>query len=443
MSKSSGKLVIPAIVVLCLLLVGAGYAMGRKNVNPFRAKLAQAETDSTALAKSTYKRCGKLTGEAKIDCYSKTLDSLASKGEVKVAMATLLRLADLDVDAKRDGHVYAHGIGIAAGKAGGDVAKTFAMCDESNQSGCYHGVIQAYFDATKTIGPSEVNSLCDPFRGPQGDRWLRFQCVHGMGHGLEMIYAHNLPKALTACDLLSDDWDRRSCYGGAFMENIVNATMPHHPSHGLGSHSEMNMAGMDHAGMDHAGMNHEPEKPFKAIDPKDPHYPCSIMAEQYLVSCYEMQTSIMLYLNQGNMASAAKSCDKAPGGMKYVCYQSLGRDISSYSLQNHATAIRMCSQGTKKYQPWCYIGLVKNFIDLNAKADDGLRLCRELTEQRSKMKCYEAVGEEIGTIRNDTESRRKMCAPSEPTYLDACLYGARVTTEMPALLKAMAVESSS
>lgn len=432
MSKFNGKLVIPSIVVLCLLLVGAGYAMGRKNINPFRAKSVQAQTDSTALAQTTYQRCRKLSGEAKIDCYSKTLDSLASKGEVKVAMATLARLGELDVDAKRDGHVYAHGIGIAAGKSGGDVAKTFAMCDESNQSGCYHGVIQAYFDATKTVGPAEVNSLCDAFRGPQGDRWLRFQCVHGTGHGLEMIYAHNLPKALTGCDLLTDDWDRRSCYGGAFMENIVNATMPHHPSHGLGSHAGMHMAGMDH----------EAEKPFKAIDPKDPHYPCSIMAEQYLVACYEMQTSIMLYLNQGDMAATAKTCDRAPGSMKYVCYQSLGRDISSYSLQNHATAIRMCSLGNPKYQPWCYVGLVKNFIDLNAKADDGLLLCRDLTDERSKVKCYEAVGEEIGTIRNDTESRRKMCAPSEPTYLDACLYGARVTPEMPVLLRKMGEEAN-
>ena len=173
MSKFNGKLVVPAIAVLCLLLVGAGYAMGRKNINPFRPAAVTPETDSAALAQTTYKRCGKLSGEAKVDCYSKTLDSLAAKGQVKIAMATLLRLADLDVDAKRDGHVYAHGIGIAAGKSGGDIAKTFAMCDESNQSGCYHGVIQAYFDATKTVGPTEVNSLCDAFRGPQGDRWLR------------------------------------------------------------------------------------------------------------------------------------------------------------------------------------------------------------------------------------------------------------------------------
>ena len=432
MTRFNGKLLLPSVLALCLLLAGAGYAMARKNINPFREKPAALPGDSTGLAIATYNRCRELSGERKIDCYSKTLDSLASNGEVRVAMSTLARLGVLDVDAKREGHVYAHGIGIAAGKRGGDVATTFAMCDESNQSGCYHGVIQAYFDRMATIGPAEVNSLCETFRGPQADRWLRFQCVHGTGHGLEMIYDHDLPKALAGCDLLNDDWDRRSCYGGAFMENIVNATMPNHPAHGLGHHAAMPMEGMDHGSMER----------FKAIDPKDPLYPCTIMADRYLVACYEMQTSIMLNLNHGDMAATARTCDTAPGNMKYVCYQSLGRDISSYSLQNHGVAIRMCSLGNVKYQPWCYVGLVKNFIDLNAKASDGLTLCRELKTDSNKMKCYQAVGEEVGTLRSDTAGRRTMCAPAEPTYLDACLFGARVISTSPPLLQRLDLEAS-
>jgi hypothetical protein len=431
MSRFNGKLVVPSLIGLTLLLVGGGYAMGRKSINPFHSTAsALPPDDSSSLAKAMHNRCGKLAGENKIDCYSKTLDSLASAGEVKLAMGTLSRLATLDLDTKRDGHVYAHGIGIAAGKRGGDVAKTFSMCDESNQSGCYHGVIQAYFDAAKTIGPKEVNALCEPFRGANGDRWLRFQCVHGMGHGLTMIYAHDLPMALKGCDLLTDDWDRLSCYGGAFMENIVNVTNPHHPAHGLGEHTSMHMEGM--AGME--GMNRGGQ-PFKAIDPKDPLYPCSIMADRYLESCYEMQTSIILYLNHGDMAATAKTCDKAPGYMKFVCYQSLGRDISSYSLQDHPTAIRMCSLGAKKYQPWCYIGLVKNFIDLNARPADGLALCKELKAPPSKTKCYEAVGEQIATLRNDIPSRRTECSAAEETYVDICLFGARVVSEIPPLLK--------
>jgi hypothetical protein len=422
MSTLNRKLVWPAMLLVCAVLLGSAYALGRRNLNPFSVQTASAgPMDSTALALSSHKRCGSLKGDAKVDCYSKILDSVAAQGEVRVAMGTLARLGSLDVDVKRDGHVFAHGIGITAGKRGGDVAKTFTMCDESNQSGCYHGVIQAYFDATKTIGPKEINELCNAFRGPSSDRWLLFQCVHGAGHGLTMIYDHNLPKALAGCDQLLDSWDKRSCYGGAFMENIVNVTNPHHPAHDLGAKHDGHMAGMDHG----------KEAKFKPIDPADPLYPCTIMAEQYLDSCYEMQTSVMLYLNHGDIGAAAKTCDRAPGRMRYVCYQSLGRDISSYSLQDHQKSIEMCSLGTPRYQPWCYVGLVKNFVDLNARANDGLSFCRKLSGESNKLKCYEAVGEQIGTLRNDTEGRRALCQPSEPSFLDACLFGARVSSFEP------------
>jgi hypothetical protein len=431
MSTVSRKMVWTAMLLGAVVVLGSAWALGRRNVNPFRVEAAVAgPMDSTALAISSHKRCGSLRGEKKVDCYSKILDSLAARGEVRVAMGTLARLGSLDVDVQRDGHVFAHGIGITAGKRGGDVAKTFAMCDESNQSGCYHGVIQAYFDAAKSIGPKEVNDLCNAFRGPTADRWLLFQCVHGTGHGLTMIYDHDLPKALTGCDQLLDSWDRRSCYGGAFMENIVNVTNPHHPAHDLGSKQD-----------EPAAMDHGAQAKFKPMDPANPLYPCSIMAEKYLVSCYEMQTSVMLYLNHGDMAAAAKTCDGAPVKMRYVCYQSLGRDISSYSLQDHEKAIEMCSLGTPKYQPWCYVGLVKNFIDLNARANDGLSFCRKLTGEANKVKCYEAVGEEIGTLRNDGDGRRALCQPSEPEYLDACLFGARVSSFEPPLLARLNAEA--
>ena len=415
MNMAKKSVSVPVLAAIAIVLFGASYALGRTGFNPFsRISVASAPKDSTAIADALYKRCEKTVGDAKTICYSKPLDSLASQGEVRTAMAALSRLAELDVDIKRDGHVFAHGIGIAGGKSGGDVAKTFAMCDPSNQSGCYHGVIQSYFASAKSLGPVEINNLCEPFRGPNADRWIRFQCVHGMGHGLEMVYNHDLLKSLKGCDLLTDQWDRRSCYGGAFMENIVNVTIPKHPSHGMESHANM------------AGMDHHQEEPFKAIEPKDPLYPCSIVGEQYQVSCYEMQTSVILYLNQGDIGAAAKTCDTAPNKMRYVCYQSLGRDISAYAMQDHGKSKAMCQLGTPKYQPWCFFGLVKNFVDLNARPTDGFDFCKTLDGDDNKMKCYEAVGEQIGTLQNDMEGRRKLCEPSEAAYVAACLFGARV-----------------
>ena len=414
---------------VALVLFGASYALARSNFNPFKKislskiSLPSASRDTTAAAVALQKRCSANVG-TKSKCYSASLDSMAKRGEVRSAMRTLSMLSVLDADAARDGHEFAHAIGMAAGKSGGDIAKIFSQCDESNQSGCYHGVLQSYLVAKKQIGPEEVNGVCQSFRGPEADRWILFQCVHGTGHGLTMYYNHDLPKALRDCDYLSSGWDQRSCYAGAFMENIVNEQMPKNMSHGDG-----------HEGMDHGSTATASATKWKALDKDDLLYPCSKMAERYLPACYEMQTAAILYLNGGDIKAAAKTCDTAPNSMPLICYQSLGRDISAFAAQNHATAIEMCGRGTPKYQPWCYFGLVKSFVNMNARAEDGVAFCRELKGEPNKLKCYEAVGEQIGTLRNDVAQRSALCQSSEAEYKDACLFGARVGISRPPALQ--------
>jgi hypothetical protein len=396
-----------------------------------------ASGDSVTLAKVLRSACRPIALRA--DCYERYLAVAASTGHVKVAMGALGQMAAADPGIRRDGHVYAHAIGIAAGQSGTDIASTFTQCSESFQSGCYHGIIQARFADLDRVDAAEANALCAPFRSDESKRWIRFQCVHGMGHGLTMLYDHDLRKGLAGCDLLEDLWDRHSCYSGAFMENVVNVTMPHHPASrlahhgGKGEQSSSSGGGLDGMpGM--KGMNHESATAFEPVDPADQQYPCSRLAERYLSACYEMQTSVMLYNNKGNIADAAKSCDNAPPALITTCYASLGRDVSSYSAQDHAQAIRMCSLGTPRYQPWCYYGLVKNFVDLNARPEEGLSLCRDVPSAASRMICYTAVGEQIRVLGATEQDKRSMCAPAEPAYLAACLYGASVTASAPAAL---------
>jgi hypothetical protein len=199
------------------------------------------------------------------------------------------------------------------------------------------------------------------------------------------------------------------------MENIVNVTNPHHPASELGHH-------------DMAGMHHEASgTPFKAVDPKDPQYPCSIMEERYLKSCYEMQTSVMLYNNGGKIEGAAKDCDSAPKAYKVTCFASLGRDISAYSAQDHKEAIRMCGSANPMYRPYCYFGVVKNLIDLDARSESGMSFCRDIKlDVNGKNVCYSAVGEQIAVLAPEVTRRRDMCKGAEEDFLDACLYGARV-----------------
>jgi hypothetical protein len=417
---------LPLVVVLCLFLAGGGYVLGQRHINPL-AWLphlgGKAKVDPAKLAPALKERCS-APGKDRVACYSAALDSLAVDGKVREAMQTLQLLTNLDPVVKPSGHVFAHGIGISAEKKGGDIGKVFSQCDESNESGCYHGVLQAYFNAAKSIGSAEVNGVCSPYRGPTADHWLLFQCVHGTGHGLTMYYGHDVPRALTDCDFLPDEWSRRSCYAGVFMENIVNVQMASKEASGLNSHEGMHMEGMSGGAESH----------FKALDKNDLLYPCSIMAERYLYSCYEMQTAAILWQNGGNIAGTAKTCESAPSAMRYVCYQSLGRDISAFALADRAKAISLCDLGTAKYRPWCYFGLAKSFVNRNARPDEGIALCHDITAPDGKLKCYEAVGEMIATLRNDNDQRQALCKGSDAAYLDACLFGARVAFQPPEAL---------
>ena len=111
-------------------------------------------------------------------------------------MQLLDEAAARDADLRRDGHIYAHGIGIAAYTTADEVGRTFALCTPAFQSGCYHGVIQAYFlDAERAgqgVDSTRLNTLCSAYRGETGNHWLWFQCAHGVGHGLVMISAQHL-----------------------------------------------------------------------------------------------------------------------------------------------------------------------------------------------------------------------------------------------------------
>ncbi|OLC99746.1 MAG: hypothetical protein AUI89_08090 [Gemmatimonadetes bacterium 13_1_40CM_3_65_8] len=342
-------------------------------------------------------------------CYSQLLSDHLTHQGVADAVATLDAIAAADPDVAERAHEYAHGLGIEAYSTSPDIAATFSACGDGFSSGCRHGVIQAYFESREQVTQPEVEALCQPFRSASASRWVLFQCVHGMGHGLTMFRGHDLPQALTDCDLLSDGWDRESCYGGAFMENVINVTSPHHPATELAAH----------------GHHHMAMSSFKAIDPADPLYPCSIVAERYLHACYQMQTSVMLYENHGDIAAAAKSCERAPAAQRPVCFQSLGRDITSYTARDPQKTADLCAQARDAYRPSCYFGAVKALVDWTATTNAAFTFCGIVLREPGAPTCYRALGEEIATLLAAAPEKEEQCTRAQtPEAVEACRLGA-------------------
>lgn len=380
-------------------------------------------------AAELHARCSAVGEEEAMGCYDAGLQAIMHERGIPAAMSVLGRLSEMDTEIRREGHMYAHSLGLAAYSGADSVSSTFRQCLPTFQSGCYHGVIQGYFaemagsDGGNGLSEQVVNDLCQDYRDSSEGDWLLFQCVHGMGHGLSQVSNHDLKRTLAGCDLLHSGWEREGCYGGAFMENIMEAVAPHHAVGRPGEtmdHAAMGHTGMDHAGMDHSGMDAAPAAAPKLIDPADPLYPCSALAEKYLHACYQMQTSAMLQLNGGDIPAAARTCDQVALAHRAECYQSLGRDVSAYTLQDFQRAATLCSSGDPLFQPWCHVGFVKNVIDLGADYRQGVAYCRSLVGVEVKKACYRAVGEEIASLTADDTRRAAACDDAEWAFRDTC-----------------------
>ena len=361
---------------------------------------------------------------AQQSCYESRLLARVHAGGAGAAMALLDRLATHDPNVRRDGHMYAHVIGIAALGSRQQVGRVFASCTPAFQSGCYHGVIQSYFLATRreghAIDADTIDHVCADYRGPRGSPWLLFQCTHGLGHGLTMFHGHDLRRALASCDLMRRPAERESCYGGAFMENIVNVTEPHHMAADAGM-AQMGAGDGRHYGRERGVGQPQVGAAFPALNPRDLHYPCSSLAEKYLEACYTLQTTAMLYFTRHDVGRTARECERAPARFRRTCFMSLGRDVSTMAGTDLRQAVRLCGLADSQFQPDCNVGVAQSIVNMNGNPVPGVDYCRIVDSAESKAACYSVVGRQATLLPNGTARREAACRGAESRFADSCL----------------------
>jgi hypothetical protein len=441
------KVLVIGILVLLVTVATAGlYARSQGAVVPWLGGppietvvgQAIATKDSIAVATFAVDRCKLLRGKTRQRCYEEILLAMVEQEQVRLAMDAMSVLSRMDPGTQRYGHDLAHVVGINGWTPKRNVSHVYESCTGLYQSGCYHGVVQAFLDARGTDSAT-VAALCNQIKPAVFNMWLRFQCVHGLGHGLVNNLNHHLPKALAGCDWLIDAWDAQSCYGGAFMEFIVEGRgQAHHPhkSHAPATDHDVAAAGGtppepgDHAagaGHDHGAASDS----FAYRDKTDPLYPCTAIDTKYQASCYGMQAGIIIELTGPDFGKIAAACDDAPTSMQPSCYQGVGTYVSGYTVRDPEKSIRLCAMGNDKLQTWCYVGVVKNFIDVTANPIDGFDFCRRLTNRTYAVGCYNAVGEEMSVLYRDLPAREQQCAKAPPDFAPACRYGATLSNERP------------
>ncbi|HEX2090437.1 MAG TPA: hypothetical protein VHI54_11020 [Actinomycetota bacterium] len=294
-------------------------------------------------------------------------------------------------------HQYVHSLARYHYNISPSAAAAFTKCDERFEGGCYHGVLQGYFEDNPGFTGAKVAGLCREL-GATADIDLRWQCLHGLGHGLTLFFDHNLLRPLRYCDFLSADWDRRSCYGGVFMENVIWS---------------------QNRGAAGAAVG-------EGIITEDLHYPCNAVADKYRTDCWLMQSSTILHVVNYDFDRAFAACDIAEKAYASLCYESMGRDIAGYTVHRPLPSGQLCRRGDPRFRDHCFSGAAKQLVDFHGRIDEAAELCAAAPGS-AKLQCYEALGEIAYFYWSHDEQRlRSECAKARVSkWIEVCERAAR------------------
>ena len=234
--------------------------------------------------------------------------------------------------------------------------------------------------------------------GPKGQKlsqsvhrnqFILYQCVHGLGHGLMIYTAYDLPFSLHICDQLQDSWDQISCTGGVFMENLQT-------SYGI-------------------------QSPW--LRDNDPLYPCPEVAERHKLYCYLMVTSRILDVVHGDWKKTVSWCRKAEKGWIATCFQSLGRDASGRTVQDPKQVDSICALGGDMESD-CIYGAARDITSMDAGARRSSPFCSQVSAA-IRHRCFNGVGTILGGFSAGLDGRRALCRRWVPSaYLRDCYTGA-------------------
>jgi cytochrome c553 len=296
-------------------------------VASFVAAATGAEDDSVAAEfvpdSTTVEDC--TTG---FRCYEQAFANVAYEKGPKAALAEFRQVAGQKRDVLANCHQIAHMIG-AGGLLHfkGNLAKAFAEGNPACGSGYYHGLLQWKLAG---VQPSEVAEVArEACNDPevQTNRFTYYQCDHGLGHGLMLYTAYDLPRALDFCHGLDTKFDQTSCSGGVFMENMSS-------SFGIRS---------------------------KWLNRKDLLYPCDgkIVRESDRLYCYGIVAQRILPAVGYSWEKTAAWCRRAPAAWVDQCLESYGRSVASATQRDPAKMRALCRRaGGATAEDHCVIGAV-------------------------------------------------------------------------------------
>ena len=320
-------------------------------------------------------------------CLEQAFGNVAYRRGPKAALGLFRRRLASEPPIEADCHRIAHMIGAATlARFHGDVGKALAAGAATCWSGYYHGVVERGLSGVPDEKLGEAaRALCADEKLRAGPAFVLYQCVHGLGHGLMITTGYDLPLSLRACDGLAARWDRQSCTGGVFMENLSS-------SYGVRS---------------------------RWLRDDDLLYPCDAVAERHKLYCYLMVTSRILPAVRYDWRKTAKICRASEPRWVTTCFQSLGRDASGETRQSPRAIVRICSLAGDRERD-CVYGAVRDVASNDASPERAARVCRR-ARASVRSYCFFGLGTVVATLTTSSEASRSACRRVSGRYAPACI----------------------
>ena len=325
-------------------------------------------------------------------CYRQAFGNLAYRDGPDKALALLATDDRTMAPVHADCHQITHWIGHASlAYYHGNAAAALAHGQMTCFSGYYHGVIErAFAGLPRSEVIHKARALCSSGSITK-EQFLLYQCVHGLGHGLMIYSGDDLPWSLRACHRLQTDFDRISCTGGVFMQNLAPGMIT-----------------------------------SRYLRKDNPIYPCNIVSKRDKLYCYLMVTTRISVVDGYDWRKTAGWCHRVEQGWVATCFQSYGRDASGFSSYSPQQTIRLCLlTGTEAGE--CLYGAARDYGSNYAGGKEAAQVCN-LSPRRYRARCFDGVGTILGGLHRYEGGRRASCAAvTPPEYRGDCFHGAGVT----------------
>ncbi|HEU5065868.1 MAG TPA: cytochrome c [Gaiellaceae bacterium] len=327
-------------------------------------------------------------------CLEQAFGNLAYEEGPKAALDKLAEMQSTNPVIAGSCHPIAHKIG-AGGLLHyeGSVGKAFAAGNATCGAGFYHGLLQWKLAGVSADRVGSVARTACNEPEIKVNAFNYYQCDHGLGHGLMLYTAYDLPKALDYCHQLQTEFDQVSCSGGVFMENQSS-------SFGLRT---------------------------KWLSKKNLLYPCNskLVERRDKLYCYLLVTSHILPNVNGDWKKTADWCRKSERGWAEICFQSYGRDVAGNAGRDPQGMKSLCAQAGSGERD-CIYGAIRDVMNNNPQDPNGKAFC-ESVSPGFRPYCFFGMGTILGTQQSTPEAKRQACEQwAKGGDLTECLKGAGV-----------------